>query len=242
MSRPFVVCHMLCSLDGRIDGSWFRLPETASALRATGQIRRDYGCDAVINGAVTCAEIYAEGYVDRLPTAGRSFERTDHLPPTQAKHTVVCVDTEGSLAWSGPTVTRRGEVSRLIEVLCESVSDDYLAYLQKKGVAYLFAGQSRLDLPLLLEKLERLGIRRLMLTGGGAMNWSFLQAGCIDELSIVLAPAVSAEPEAALFDRSRFLPGGEAKGFQLIEAKVLEDGAVWLRYQPKLLTFSFHAD
>ena len=115
MSRPFVVCHMLCSLDGRIDGSWFRLPETASALRATGQIRRDYGCDAVINGAVTCAEIYAEGYVDRLPTAGRSFERTDHLPPTQAKHTVVCMDTEGSLAWSSPTVTRRGEVSRVID-------------------------------------------------------------------------------------------------------------------------------
>ena len=147
-------------------------------------------------------------------------------------HTVVCVDTEGSRAWRGPTITRRGEVSRVIEVLCESVSDDYLAYLQKKGVAYLFAGQSRLDLPLLLEKLERLGICRLMLTGGGAMNWSFLQAGCIDELSMVLAPAVSAEPEAALFDRSRFLPGGEAKGFQLIEAKVLEDGAVWLRYQP----------
>ena len=134
MSRPFVVCHMLCSLDGRIDGSWFRLPETASALRATGQIRLDYGCDAVINGAVTCAEIYAEGYVDRLPAADRSYERTDHLPPTQAKHTVICVDTEGSLAWSGPTVTRRGEVSRVIEVLCESVSDDYLAYLQKKGV------------------------------------------------------------------------------------------------------------
>ena len=58
------------------------------------------------------------------------------------------------------------------------------------------------------------------------MNWSFLQAECMDELSIVLAPAVSAEPEAALFDRSRFLPAGEAKGFQLIEAKALEDGVV----------------
>ena len=127
---------------------------------------------AVFSGAVTCAEIYADGYVDRLSPAG----------------------------------------------------------------------QSLLDLPLLLEKLERLGIRKLMLPGGGAMNWSFLQAGCIDELSIVLAPAGSAEPEAALFDRSRFLPGGESKGFHLIEAKLLEDGAVWLRYQPKLLTFSIHAD
>ena len=38
--------------------------------------------------------------------------------------------------------------------------------------------------------------------------------------------AVGAEPEAALFDRSRFLPAGEAKGFQLIEAKALEDGVV----------------
>ena len=140
---------------------------------------------------------------------------------------MVCVNIEGSLAWRGPTVTRREEVSRVIEVLCASVSDD-----SEKRRRLSLGRTKTAGSAIASEKPERLGIRRLMLTGGGAMNWSFLQAGCMYELSIVLAPAVSAEPEAALFDRSRFLPAGEAKGFQLIEAKALEDGAVWLRYQP----------
>ena len=32
MERPFVVCHMLTSLDGKIDGAFFGMPETALAL------------------------------------------------------------------------------------------------------------------------------------------------------------------------------------------------------------------
>ena len=71
--RPFVVCHMVASLDGRISGSWFRLPETKAALAETSHIRSDYSCDALINGAVTCAEIYADGTVKDLPQAKRSF-------------------------------------------------------------------------------------------------------------------------------------------------------------------------
>lgn len=38
MNRPYVVCHMLTSLDGKIDGSFFGSPETEPALAEYGNI------------------------------------------------------------------------------------------------------------------------------------------------------------------------------------------------------------
>lgn len=58
MNRPKVICHILSSLDGRIDGDFFMLPETMELSRKYGQIRKDYNPDAILNGATTCSEIF----------------------------------------------------------------------------------------------------------------------------------------------------------------------------------------
>ena len=42
-TSPYVVCHMLASLDGRIDGEFFSAPETTPALNAYGKLRNYYG-------------------------------------------------------------------------------------------------------------------------------------------------------------------------------------------------------
>lgn len=34
-SRPFVVCHMLCSIDGKIEGNFMSAPESASCIKNT---------------------------------------------------------------------------------------------------------------------------------------------------------------------------------------------------------------
>ena len=44
MERPFVVCHMLTSLDGKIDGTFFGVPETIPAIKTYGELRSFYGC------------------------------------------------------------------------------------------------------------------------------------------------------------------------------------------------------
>ena len=77
----------------------------------------------------------------------------------------------------------------MITVLTEQVSDDYLAFLQSKGVSYLFGGKTDLDWERVLEKLRKeFGIRKLLLEGGGKINGSFLAANLIDELSVLVAP------------------------------------------------------
>ena len=233
MNRPKVICHILSSLDGRIDGDFFMLPETMELSRKYGQIRKDYNPDAILNGATTCSEIFSDGYIDSLPDLDIRYERTDYIA-AKAKKYAVCVDTNGTLKWNGNTVSRGGESYHVIQVLTESVSNNYIAHLRENNISYIFAGKAALDIPLALKKLKDLfSINTVMLSGGGAINWSFLQAGCIDELSLLIAPSTDGlRDTATTFDRSVFLSGGVPVGFTLKEAKRVRSDGVWVTYIP----------
>jgi riboflavin biosynthesis pyrimidine reductase len=89
-----------------------------------------------------------------------------------------------------------------VVVLTEAVSDTHLAGLRSEGVSYFFAGKSELDLTLALEVLNReLGVKRLLLEGGGGSNGAFLRAGLVDELNLILCPAVDgAKGAPSVFD------------------------------------------
>ena len=73
MNRPKIICHILQSVDGNIDGSFFSLPETIPALREFSRIREEYACDAVISGATTASEIYASITTDNLPEVQETY-------------------------------------------------------------------------------------------------------------------------------------------------------------------------
>ncbi len=80
-----------------------------------------------------------------------------------------------------------------------------------------------MDYRVLMEKLYRLfHIETLMLGGGGVLNWSFLQAGFCDEVSIVLAPAADGSNDTpALFAVRDGLSADVPMSFQLQQAEVL---------------------
>lgn len=172
MERPFVVCHMLTSLDGKIDGTFFGVPETVPAIKAYGELRSFYGCQATLYGTTTMLGGYAEGKVGQLPTVMSTPPRADWVNPTGKAmgNFIVAVDPQGQLAYSGLSIEKKGRpAAHVIEALTEQAAPEYLSYLQNQGVSYLFAGEKRLNCTLLLAKLHRLfGINKLMLAAAGS--------------------------------------------------------------------------
>lgn len=137
------------------------------------------------------------------------------------------------MAFPCNTIEKKGRAkAHIVEVLTGAVRADYLAYLRKKEISYIFAGKDALDSKLLLEKLYRLfSIERLMIAGGGLMNWSFVQDDLVDELSIVMAPVADGSTRAvSIFEKADFLPNRSPAAFKLKEAKTLEGDTLWLRY------------
>ena len=71
----------------------------------------------------------------------------------------------------------------------------------------------------------------LMIAGGGTVNWSFLQEGLIDELSLVIAPVADGSTTAvSIFEQGDFLSPHGPVAFGLKEARPLKDNVLWLRY------------
>jgi len=60
--------------------------------------------------------------------------------------------------------------------------------LERVGAKIMCCGQSQVDLKKLLHELHRSGIRRIMLEGGGTLNWSMLSAGLVDYIHVTIAP------------------------------------------------------
>ena len=231
MDRPKIICHILQSVDGNIDGDFFTMPELGPAYKAFSRIREEYACDAVISGATTAAEIYRGRFVDNLPTSSERWPRTD-WKARQADRYAVVIDGTGSVRWESGSVERRGEKLHVIVVLQENASDAYISPLRKAGVSYIFAGKDGLDLPLAARKLKELfGIESMLLSGGGVVDWSFLQAGLIDEISLVVPPVIDGGVRLpSAFDDSPLAAGHAPVALKLADVQRLEEDALWLRY------------
>lgn len=236
MEKPFVVCHMLTSLDGKIDGDYMSAPECLPALQQYGALRPFYQCQATLYGTTTMLGGYAAGVLEALPHSETVYPYEDHIAQTEVRNYIVSIDPTGMLAWSAAYSEQKGRAkAHFIEVLTTQVDADYLAYLRNAGISYLFAGDSTLDCALALHKLKTLfGIERLMIAGGGTVNWSFLREDLIDEVSVVVAPVADGNRESvSIFEQFDSLPPRAPVAFALKEAKSVDENVLWLRYIPQ---------
>lgn len=223
--KPYVICHMMTAVDGRILPDQWYPPFGDSSLYE--DIHSELAGDAWLVGRVTGAEFAKRDapYSEASETIGRE----NWFAQKQADSWAVVLDRSGKIAWG------RSDVSGdpLVVILTESVSEGHLAGLREDGVSYIFAGEEEIDLAAALETLNlELGIERILLEGGGAANGALLSAELVDELSQVVVPSVEGVPgNPALFD-IHDRPGALAgMGMELLSCEVREKGSVWLRYR-----------
>jgi riboflavin biosynthesis pyrimidine reductase len=233
--RPVVVCHMLTSLNGKIDGVYFENPAAGPGLDCFGKIRNSYHCDAVIFGAATM-EAFCEGKLNETALADKKdLPKKDWVSPEAADNEgfQVVLDPLGSLAYHRSFLQRgTGPRQHIIEVVSEKVPGAYLSYLQEVGVSSIVAGKDSLKGAVILQKLADLfGISRIALSGGGLTNGTFLREGLIDELSLVIVPVAEMEKGATSFEAMDGAPLLKNSAFTLKGVEVLAKDALWIRYE-----------
>lgn len=224
---------MFASLDGKIDGDFFTAPESAPGLAEYARIREFYGCPATIYGTTTMKGGYSDGLAEEIPKTDIMYLKEDYTAVSKVNHYIVSFDPKGILGWNGKYVEKKNRPkAHVIEVLTEEVSADYLAYLRSFDISYIFAGKTVINCGVVLEKLKtRFGIDKVMLAGGGVTNWSFLQEGLIDELSLVVSPvADGSSTSASIFERADVCPGKQPAAFALKNVKILDQGNLWMQY------------
>lgn len=222
MKRPYIVCHMMESIDGRIDCDMTEQIESGNEYYdALAQLC----CPSLLMGRVTMQMHYAssEEFVakDKTPIGKTSF-----FVARKAPGYTIGIDTHGRLRW--PANEFDGP---LLVITCDDCPKEYLDYLTAQGISWIATGKHSIDLALAMEILyEKFGVERLALTGGGHINAAFLAAGLIDEVSVMITPGIDGRAGmTSVFDGIADADKVPTK-LLLRSLTAVGDGVVWLRY------------
>jgi 5-amino-6-(5-phosphoribosylamino)uracil reductase len=231
--RPKIICHMVSSIDGRLlPGRW--TPPAAGI--APGWEHRHYeavaarlDADGWMVGRKSMQD-FAKG-TERAATGVSDNLRATHVADRRGRDVAVAIDPHGRLHYGQDNAGG----DHIIAVLGQYVSDVYLAELQADGVSYLFAGEDGTDLQEAMEVLgDAFGIKTILLEGGGITNGTFLKAGLIDEISLLVYPGI--DGLAGVPSIFEFLGAADdrpaaGKALRHFGTETLEGGVVWLRYK-----------
>jgi len=227
---------MMTALDGKITGPYMNAPAIKAPSEEYERTNASYRPQAWLCGRVTTDENFTHYRKPDLDQTAPPVPEGDYVAVKGAPMHYVSVDASGRIGWDTNTLKYENRpAAHIIEVLTEKASNAYRAFLRKKQISYIVAGQDRLDCKLAAEKLKALfNIDTLMLSGGGFINWSFLQAGLVDELSLVIAPLADGETDTVtLFEKSDHLPNIAPLEFALKSVEKRAGDSIWLRYSVK---------
>lgn len=223
MNRPYTICHMQTSLDGRIDCDMVEQICGHEYYEALEEL----GCSSMLNGKVTAVMHYADEGAFSVENAVPVGKETVYKAVQSDSYHISC-DTMGTLRWKDDNL----EGKALVCLVSEQVSTAYLNYLKANGISYIAVGASRIDLPRSMEILSsEFGVSRLVVTGGGLINGSFLEAGLFDEISLMVCAGIDGRAGwTAAFDGIQDQSRPPVKLKLTGSVKQYDNGTVWMRY------------
>src|ERR1700722_7193847 len=225
--KPYVSILMVTSIDGRLHPSRFTDSPDGTRRDWSGQYEKVHAslqANAWLVGRVTMAGMSRIG--PHAPSGPWKVERPIHVARTEAGTFAVALDPAGKLHFQGATLSG----DHVIVLLGRDIPDSHLAELAADGVSYIVSAGAEFEIPNLLDVLARLfGITHLVVEGGAKTNGAFLAAQVVDELRVLVAPALDGAAQVqGIVDYGNGLAGVVRMQFKA--ATVLDHGVVQLAY------------
>jgi len=222
MERPFVYVNMAMSADGKITSVRREEPRFTSPRDKKMMDKLRAEADALLIGAGTLRADNPRQDV-RDPEM-REYRRSLGKPEWLLN---VLVTASASV----DPASRLFDPEHAAGVVVATVEDAPPDRLRRLGeVAEIWTlGRGRVDVDLLLARLKARGVLRLLVEGGGELNWSFVERDAIDEIYITVAPAIFGGHDAPTPVEGSGLDMAGRRRLRLVSADVV-DGEIFCRY------------
>jgi 2,5-diamino-6-(ribosylamino)-4(3H)-pyrimidinone 5'-phosphate reductase len=112
----------------------------------------------------------------------------------------VIVDSRGRIPLDSQIMRTASKVRTIIAVT-DKAPEEKITNLRKMGAEVLVISEGKkgrsaavphgVNLKLLFRKLEKMGLKKILVEGGGELNWSLLHLWLVDELTITIAPKIA---------------------------------------------------
>lgn len=225
---------MMSTVDGRLLTARYSLPfdgsDSEAYLGYYFELEDQPTGDAIMMGRHTLQEAYMPNLFD-----SKNYAPTSKLETFIARPLGTGTPPNIVVDIKGKTLFEDHAEGHFITILGNEVSDEYLAHLREKKVSYVFAGPEGKDLDKAMETLGTdFGFKTIILEGGARLNGTFLKAGLIDELALLLYPSIDGlSGVPAIYDYVGKADEKPADGqaLELISVKQQKYGTVLLNYK-----------
>ncbi len=219
MNKPYIMCYMMMSLDGRID---CKMTESLPGDEYY-DILESLNIKNNINGKTTSLIEISSSKDKFIPKDNSKIEKETFYKVNNSKDYSIILDTKGELYYDSK------ECNYLI-ITSLNVSKEYLEYLKNNNISYIVAGKDKIDLKKSLDILyNEFNVKECLLTGGGNINGSFLKENLIDDILILIGSGIDGRKNmTSVFDGLN--NDSKVTKLKLENVKSYPSGSVLLKY------------
>lgn len=227
MSKPYIVCYMMTSVDGRID---CEMVGKLAGVEDYYPLLDELGLQSAISGKTTARlELAEPGEFEPESNIPIGKEIVSKKTDSSNGYTIV-VDTKGTLLWKHDSQYEKPHIL----ITSKQVSKEYLVYLNELNISYIVTGNTEINLTAACEVLKEIfGIKKLGIVGDPAINTAFLGAGLLDEIIVLIGAGIDGRASFPTVFQREDKGQGEPIPLKLIEARTYDSGAVFIRYKTR---------
>lgn len=225
MNRPYVFINVAMTADGKID-TFERKGAAISSKRDKERVDElRAGADAVLVGGKTLL-----GELPKLTVKNEALREGRVKRGESANPIKVGVVTNADIPPDSDFI--KSGSSKVVIFTTSRTSISQLENLRAHGVEVFVHNDSpHVDLIKMMKTLKEIGVNRLMVEGGGTLNFELLRLGLVDELTLYMAALIFGGVNAPTLADGFGITRDSAIPLKLMEIEKWEDGGIFARYK-----------
>jgi 2,5-diamino-6-(ribosylamino)-4(3H)-pyrimidinone 5'-phosphate reductase len=151
--------------------------------------------------------------------------------PMEKHLTRIIIDSMGRIPIDSHILCTATKIKTIV-VVTRLAHLNVIQKIKKTGAIVIVAGTHTVDLREVLLTVQRMGIKKILVEGGGEIIWSFLRLGIVNELIVTIAPRIVGGRQATtLVEGEGYSKVSQGIKLQLKKVRMQNSGELVLYYK-----------
>jgi 2,5-diamino-6-(ribosylamino)-4(3H)-pyrimidinone 5'-phosphate reductase len=115
--------------------------------------------------------------------------RLGRKQPKEKHLTRIIIDSMGRIPLDSQILRTASKIKTIVAVT-KLAHMNVRRKIKKTGAIVIVAGTNTVDLKRVLWTIQKMGIKKILVEGGGEINWSLFSLGIVNELIVTIAPKI----------------------------------------------------
>lgn len=143
----------------------------------------------------------------------------------------IVIDSTGKIPLDSRILLTASRIKTIVAVT-KLAHIDTLRKIKKTGAIVIVSGRQTVNLKKVFSIIKQMGIRKILVEGGGEINWSLLRLGIVNELIVTISPKIVGGRQATtLVEGQGYRRISQGIKLHLKQAQIQNNGELVLHYK-----------